>query len=900
MTSKWGFFSIQGLKQEIDMRSFIRNLTLILLPALMLAGCQETSGQATVTLAPSGQETAIPSLPNSGSPAPEPEIYQAGARVRYCQDDICLMLEFLEDGLLHGEYAPQGSGHDLSLPISTTPMVSQKTFPGPTFFTVQPDGSLATDSMLVTVDGALCFTGVDKTRDPAWEFARICPQDMEGFRKHLSINSPDITDIYGLGEQFLEPGVTDGNWMNKVRFPGVDQGNALVPFSGGMVGNAQFSIAYFLGHGNLNYALFLDNPAVQTWNFRKTPWDINVAGDVVRFYLMTGANLPQLRASYMALTGTPPVPPKKMFGLWVSEYGFDDWQELEDKLATLRANNFPVDGFVLDLLWFGGIRSDSIDSPMGGLNWDTVHFPDPAAKIAALGTEQGVGIITIEEPYISAGLPEYADLAGKGYLVRQSETGNPVYLEGNPWWGIGGMMDWTNSVGSAYWHDEKRQPLVEDGVIGHWTDLGEPEAFAAVSWYEGVPDEYGTQHSQYSVHNLYNFFWSQSIVEGYQRNGNTQRPFILSRSGAPGSQRFGVSMWSGDIGSNLDSLAAHLQVQGQMSLSGMDYFGSDIGGFYRSGAVGGIDNIYTPWLAAGALLDVPVRPHTNNLCNCQETAPDRVGDVASNLASIRLRYTLSPYLYSLAHRAYLYGEPVFPPLVYAFQQDEQVRKLGAEKMIGQQLLAATSTTLFQEYLDVYLPAGKWVNYYTDEWYSSKGEVLEKVPLMIDGVYRLPLYLLAGAILPLMYVDDQTMNITGLRKDGSRRDELIVRVVADEEPSSFTLFEDDGKTIAYQNGAVRTTTIHQQKSGSQVTVLIEAAQGTFAGALKERDNWLQLVVADSAKPAGVSLNGEPLPEAASEMELGSLKQGWVFTSTRLVLVKTGTLNVDNEKKIVINW
>jgi len=201
---------------------------------------------------------------------------------------------------------------------------------------------------------------------------------------------------------------------------------------------------------------------------------------------------------------------------------------------------------------------------------------------------------------------------------------------------------------------------------------------------------------------------------------------------------------------------------------------------------------------------------------------------------------------------------------------------------------------------VYLPAGKWVNYYTDEWYSSKGEVLEKVPLMIDGVYRLPLYLRAGAILPLMYVDDQTMNITGLRKDGSRRDELIVRVVADEEPSSFTLFEDDGKTIAYQNGAVRTTTIHQQKSGSQVTVLIEAAQGTFAGALKERDNWLQLVVADSAKPAGVSLNGEPLPEAASEMELGSLKQGWVFTSTRLVLVKTGTLNVDNEKKIVINW
>ena len=359
-------------------------------------------------------------------------------------------------------------------------------------------------------------------------------------------------------------------------------------------------------------------------------------------------------------------------------------------------------------------------------------------------------------------------------------------------------------------------------------------------------------------------------------------------------------MWSGDIGSNLDSLAAHLQVQGQMSLSGVDYFGSDIGGFYRSGAVGGIDNIYTPWLAAGSLLDVPVRPHTNNLCNCQETAPDRVGDVASNLASIRLRYSLSPYLYSLAHRAYLYGEPLFPPLVYAYQQDEQVRKLGAEKMIGQQLLAATSTALFQEYLDVYLPDGKWVNFYTHEWYNSKGEVLEKVPLMVDGVYRLPLYLRAGAILPLMYVDDQTMNINGLRKDGSRRDEQIVRVVADEEPSSFTFFEDDGKTIAYQNGAVRTTEIQQQQSGNQVTVLIKAAQGTFAGALDERDNWVQLIVEEAAKPAGVTLTGELVPEAASEVEWESLKQGWVFTSTNLVLVKTGTIKVGSEKKLVITW
>ena len=84
------------------------------------------------------------------------------------------------------------------------------------------------------------------------------------------------------------------------------------------------------------------------------------------------------------------------------------------------------------------------------------------------------------------------------------------------------------------------------------------------------------------------------------------------------------------------------------------------------------------------------------------------------------------------------------------------------------------------------------------------------------------------------------------------------------------------------------------------MLIKAAQGTFAGALDERDNWLQLIVEDAAKPASVTLNGELVPEAASEVEWESLKQGWVFTSTNLVLVKTGTIKVGSEKKLVITW
>jgi len=827
----------------------------------------------------------------------ELEIYEEGARIRYCLGDTCLMLEFLADDLLHGEYANEGTFHDLSQPIAVSPMIYKTDYSGPQSFSVLSNGSLVTNAMRASIDSQLCFTVYDIQRQPEWQMATICPEDMEGYRKHLAIQSPDITHIYGLGEQFLTAGETDGNWYGRARFSGVEQGNAMVSFDGAMVGNAQFSIAYFLGEGNLNYALFIDNPAVQLWDFRDAPWDINVAGNTVRFYVMSGADLPDLREEYMALTGTPPVPPRKMFGLWVSEYGYDNWEEMEEKLATLRAQHFPVDGFVLDLLWFGGITPDSPDSRMGSLDWDTINFPDPEGHIARYADE-GIGIITIEESYISAGLVEHETLAGQGYLVRECEGCDPVYLAKNPWWGLGGMIDWTNPEAGSTWHDWKRQPLIEAGVIGHWTDLGEPEAFAEVSWYYGVPDEYGTQNSQFDVHNLYNFYWSESIYEGYQRNNVTQRPFILSRSGAPGSQRFGVSMWSGDIASNLDSLAAHLQVQMQMSFSGMDYFGSDIGGFNRYALVGDINDVYTPWLAAGVLLDVPVRVHAQNLCNCQETAPDRVGDVGSNLANVRLRYELSPYLYSLAHRAYLYGEPIFPPLVYYYQDDEAVRNLGGEKLIGRDLLAAFSARLYQEYLDLYLPAGDWVNYHTDEWLHSEGEWFELYPLEADGVFRLPLMVRSGAILPLMYVDDQTMDITGLRLDGNRHDELILRVIASPEPSSFTLYEDDGVSSAYRDGAVRTTLISQQQEDNRVEVWVAAAEGSFDGAPIQRNTVVELVMDDPGKPDDVTLNDLSLPEADSEEVLETLDSGWYFITPNRVRVKTGVMNVDIEKVVQV--
>jgi alpha-glucosidase (family GH31 glycosyl hydrolase) len=804
-------------------------------------------------------------------------------RVTYSAAGSYLAIELLDDDVVHFEFSASGAGPDTGMPLYTTPMVVKTDYPGPSRFANNGAGMLRTASIQLSVDTSdLCLTVADISRKPAITLTTLCPVALGGEAQSLSIARNGAQHVYGLGEHFLTLGAANGDWIGKSVAPGVPEGNALTDFGGGVTGNAQFPVMYALGDAGQSYALFLDHLYAQEWSFTDSPWNVRIGGDQIRGYIFAGSDLPQLRSRYMELVGRPLVPPRKMFGLWVSEFGYKNWAALENKLGTLRANQFPVDGFMMDLQWFGGVfRSPS---QMGALTWDTTPFPDPGATIAQLRDEQGVGLMVIEEPYVVTSRPEFAALAAQGYLARTCDGCDAVVL--SDFWGKGGMLDWTNDAAGDYWHDAKRQPLIDMGVIGHWADLGEPEVYDPTGWYFGFPPL--GLHAQRDIHNLYNFKWIESIARGYARNGAVQRPFILSRSGTSGIQRFGAAMWSGDIGSNLASLATHFNVQMHMSFSGVDYFGADIGGYRRSALEGDLNDVYTQWFADGMLLDVPGRPHTLNLCGCNQTAPDRIGDVPSNLANVRLRYRLIPYVYSLAHRAYRYGEPVFPPLVLYYQDDPNVAQMGDEKLLGRDLLVATSSTDGQSARDVYLPRGIWINYHTNEWVSSNGEWLRSLPLRVDGVFTLPLFARAGAIIPEMYVDEQTMNALGKRQDGSTHDELIVRVYADETPSQFTLYEDDGVTTAYEHGAVRTTVISQQRSGDVVMVDIQPASGTYDGAPSERNNIVQVVVHE-ATAAGVNVNAAPLTRQESEAAFNAADSGW-YAADGVVTAKSGPRDV----------
>jgi alpha-glucosidase len=272
--------------------------------------------------------------------------------------------------------------------------------------------------------------------------------------------------------------------------------------------------------------------------------------------------------------------------------------------------------------------------------------------------------------------------------------------------------------------------------------------------------------------NLYQFQWTKSIFDGVKRTNPNKRPFFLSRSGTAGIQRFGNAMWSGDIASTWDALNRHNGAQKHMSMAGIDYFGSDVGGFHRFRCTTGCDinDLYTQWFASAAWTDVPLRPHAWD----NPTAPSKVGRLPANLFNVRQRYELAPYYYSLAHRAYRFGEPLVPGLFFYYQNDRSVAGLGNVKMVGRNFVIGTLASPGRDKQWIYAPVGSWVNLHTGERFDnpSAGRWLVDQPqtFSIPGICRLgdrcvftmPVVVRLGAIVPAMYVDQDTKSVNGER------------------------------------------------------------------------------------------------------------------------------------------
>lgn len=600
------------------------------------------------------------------------------------------------------------------------------------------------------------------------------------------------------------------------------------------------------------YGIFIDNPWTAELDFGAvdpTEWGYTAQGGQLTYYFIAGPALTTVVERYTRLTGRAPLAPKWTFGLTQSKFGYKTRDELFKLIDTFDEHQIPLDCVVLDLYWF---------KRMGDLNFDQAAFPDPKSMIEEMH-RRGVKLITIEEPYLARNSRLFPVMDRLGLLGKRTDGRTYTF----PFWASSepgkptGLVDFTQHHAKEYWAEAHRD-LIELGIDAWWTDLNEPEEHPADMIFEGGPAA--------ATHNVYAHHMLQSLKIAHDRYRPNERLHIMSRSGWPGTQALGASQWSGDVATRWDALANQIPLGLSMGMAGFAYWNTDVGGFAGERPM---PELYARWVQFGAFNSM-LRPHGAH----QEREPWAFGPEteAHAVKYVKLRYRLLPYTYTLAAEVYRTGLPFMRPLVLHYQNDPRTFHLVDQFLWGRDLLVAPVVTPETDSRKVYLPEGAWYDFWTNRRINGGRVVVTAAPLD-----TLPLFVRAGSIIPMAPERLRT---------GEAWEEITLAVYPDEAGNvSFTLYEDDGRSVAYQQGAFALTTFTCEGEDDGFRVTIGAPTGSFEGQVAERS--YQVALRMAKRPAVVTVGEEQLTARRNEESLGKSADGWWFDQRAKVLwVKLG--------------
>ena len=581
-----------------------------------------------------------------------------------------------------------------------------------------------------------------------------------------------------------------------------------------------------------NYSVLFDNTASGELDIGKTNRDellFKAQGGRASYIMVLGENLEDTVRSTVAVTGKQPLPPRWLLGNFASRFGYKSQNEVMDVVDAFNTQDIPVDAVVLDLYWFG----KDIKGHMGNLSWDAATFPEPEKMISELRA-QDVKTVLITEPFILTTSKQW-DSAVASNALAQNDDGAPYTFDF--YFGNTGLVDVFSEAGQN-WFWQYYEKLAAQGVAGWWGDLGEPEVH---------PDDIqhmwqSTKVSGAEVHNAYGHQWAKTVYNNLTELQPDTRPFVLMRSGFLGSQRYGMVPWTGDVSRSWGGLKPQVELALQMSVFGMAYTHSDLGGF--AGGETFDPELYTRWLQFGTFSPV-FRPHAQD-----NIAPEPIfhADPVKSIARkfIQLRYDMLPYNYSLAFENALYGTPLMRPLAMAYGESDWFENADSY-LWGDGLLVSPVTSANQTVWPTKLPEGVWFDFFSDTKYQGGQTV--NYPLSQDNY---PVWVKAGSFMPM------TKGLSRTEQFDARKIEMHYWHDNSVNSSSYTYYEDDGKNPASVKKGLYTKLLLSASLDEKAALTLTLdSEGSYIGMPKQRDI-TYVVHGLSEKPQSVSLDGRSVP------------------------------------------
>lgn len=601
--------------------------------------------------------------------------------------------------------------------------------------------------------------------------------------------------FYGMGDKATHSnlkGKRISNWVTDQYAYGKDQDPLYkaIPFYVGLTENKA-------------YGIFFDNTFKTHFDFAHEKRHVTsfwADGGEMNYYFIYGPDMEKVVRLYTDLTGTPELPPLWALGFQQSKWSYFPEARFKELAQQFRDLRIPCDGLYLDIDYMDGFRC---------FTWDKTLFPDPKKMISELA-EDGFKTVVMIDPGIKI---------DRKYWVYQEAMENDFFckrgdgplMQGKVWPGDCNFPDFTNPLVRQWWAELYKEFMTDLGVHAVWNDMNEPAVMEVPSKTAPLDTRHdydGNPCTHRKAHNVYGMQMVRATYRGVKKYVYPKRPFVITRAAYAGTQRYACT-WTGDNVATWEHLwIANVQMQ-RMCVSGYSFVGSDIGGFAEQPD----GELFARWIQLG-IFHPFCRVHSSGDHGDQE--PWSFGEEVTNIVRefIELRYQLLPYLYTMFYKYSKEGLPMLRSLVLYDQEDPQTHFRTDEFIFGQQILVCPIQEPNAKGRRMYLPRGKWYDFWTKELVVGG---MEK--WVVADIDRVPLFVKEGAIIP-KYPVQQYVGELELK-------ELYLDVYYKLGIENSTVYEDAQDGLDYKkgryslrnfklNGKANELIIQQFKDGTFIT------------------------------------------------------------------------------------